>query len=130
MRLSSDLKYLLRSSHNFVLSNHIFQSLVVACGTRKVWSKVFKSLDTPQQQIKKLKELLADLGMTGRMSMEQAKAIKEKRELAQELRTSNFCCETFPPPILAGLLMLVLRGRCGVRGQSDGSNFEESEGIL
>jgi hypothetical protein len=48
---------------------------------------VFQDLDTPQQQIKKLKEILTELGMTGRMSMEQAKAIKEKRELAQELRT-------------------------------------------
>ena len=48
---------------------------------------MFQNLDTPQQQIKKLKEILTDLGMTGRMSMEQAKAIKEKRELAQELRT-------------------------------------------
>ncbi|KAF8159358.1 hypothetical protein B0H34DRAFT_400510 [Crassisporium funariophilum] len=61
------------------------KSLVLACGTRKVWSKLFETLDTPQQQIKKLKEILADLGMTGRMSLEQAKAIKEKRELAQEL---------------------------------------------
>lgn len=48
---------------------------------------MFQDLDTPQQQIKKLKEMLTELGMTGRMSMEQAKAIKEKRELAQELRT-------------------------------------------
>jgi len=52
-----------------------------------VWSKVFQGLDTPQEQIKKLKEILAELGMTGRMSMEQAKAIKERRELAQELGT-------------------------------------------
>lgn len=29
--------------------------------------------------------MLSELGMTGRMSMEQAKAIREKRELAQEL---------------------------------------------
>jgi len=61
------------------------KSLVVACGMRKVWSKVFQGLDSSQQQIKKLKEILSDLGMTGRMSLEQAKAIKEKRELAQEL---------------------------------------------
>lgn len=54
---------------------------------RKVWSKVFEGLDTPQQQIKKLREILTDLGMTGRMSMEQAKAIKEKRELEKELGT-------------------------------------------
>lgn len=53
---------------------------------RKVWSKVFQDLDTPSQQIKKLKEILADLGMSGRMSVEQAKGIKAKRELEQELR--------------------------------------------
>jgi hypothetical protein len=36
-----------------------------------------------------LKELLHELGMTGRMNIEQAKAIKAKRELAQELRWSS-----------------------------------------
>ncbi|KAF8997896.1 hypothetical protein BDQ17DRAFT_1362795 [Cyathus striatus] len=61
------------------------KSLVVACGVRKVWSKVFQGIGSPQQQIKKLREILADLGMSGRMSIEQAKAIKEKRELAKEL---------------------------------------------
>ena len=95
-----------------------------------MWSKVFIDLATPHQQIKKLKEILADLGMTGRMSMEQAKAIKEKRELARELRTFSFSCGPLPSPILTGLLMLILRGRCGVRGQSDGSDFKEPEGIL
>lgn len=52
-----------------------------------MWSKAFQGVDAPQEQIKKLKEILAELGMTGRMSMEQAKAIKQKRELAQELGT-------------------------------------------
>jgi len=61
------------------------KSLVLACGVRKVWSKVFQDLDSPNQQIKKLKEILAELGMTGRMGMDQAKTIKQKRELAQEL---------------------------------------------
>ncbi|KAF9530323.1 hypothetical protein CPB83DRAFT_174704 [Crepidotus variabilis] len=61
------------------------KGLVFACGQRKAWSKVFQGLDTSQQQIKKLKEMLTDLGMTGRMSMEQARAIKEKREFEQEL---------------------------------------------
>ena len=37
------------------------------------------------QQIRKLKEMLSELGMSGRMSLEQAKSIKAKRELAQEL---------------------------------------------
>ena len=63
------------------------KSFVLACGVRKVWSKAFQGLDTPQEQIKKLKGILVELGMTGRMSMEQAKAIKQKRELAQELGT-------------------------------------------
>jgi hypothetical protein len=35
-----------------------------------------------------LQEVLHGLGMTGRMSIEQAKAIKAKREFAQELRGS------------------------------------------
>lgn len=58
---------------------------MVACGIRKVWSKVFEGMERPSQQIKKLKEILSDLGMKGRYSLEQAKAIREKRELAQEL---------------------------------------------
>ncbi|KAK7056453.1 hypothetical protein VNI00_003008 [Paramarasmius palmivorus] len=62
------------------------KGLVNACGVRKVWAKAFKGIeDEPNKQIKMLKEMLADLGMTGRLSMEQAKEIKAKRELAQEL---------------------------------------------
>ncbi|KAL1747880.1 hypothetical protein HDZ31DRAFT_80165 [Schizophyllum fasciatum] len=63
------------------------KSFVVACGVRKVWSKVFKdaNADKPADQIRVLRKMLADLGMTGRLSLEQAKTIKEKRELAQEL---------------------------------------------
>lgn len=69
------------------------QSFVVACGVRKVWSKVFEGLDTPAQQIKKVKEILNELGMTGRSSLEKARAIREKREFAQELRKyASFCC--------------------------------------
>ena len=63
----------------------IFQSLVVACGVRKVWSKELKGLDKPSEQIRHLRQMLTDLGMSGRMSLEQAKAIKEKREFEQEL---------------------------------------------
>ncbi|KAJ7134502.1 hypothetical protein C8R44DRAFT_427027 [Mycena epipterygia] len=61
------------------------KSLVLACGVRRIWAKVFKDVDSPSQQIRMLKQILSDLGMSGRMSLEQAKAIKEKRELAQEL---------------------------------------------
>ncbi|KAI0794229.1 hypothetical protein C8Q74DRAFT_1247513 [Fomes fomentarius] len=61
------------------------KSLVVACGVRKVWSKEFKDLDKPSDHIRRLRQILNDLGMTGRMSMEQAKVIRERREFAQEL---------------------------------------------
>ena len=61
------------------------QSFVVACGVRKAWSKEFKDLDEPSLQINRLKEILSNLGMTGRMTLEQAKNIKAKREFAQEL---------------------------------------------
>ena len=52
---------------------------------RKVWAKEFKNIDSKSEQIRHLKRMLSDLGMSGRMSMEQAKAIKEKREFEQEL---------------------------------------------
>ncbi|KAJ4473353.1 hypothetical protein C8J55DRAFT_562872 [Lentinula edodes] len=62
------------------------KSLINACGVRKVWSKMFKDIsDSPSRQIALLRKMLADLGMTGRLSMDQAKSIKEKRELASEL---------------------------------------------
>ncbi|KAI0741811.1 hypothetical protein C8Q80DRAFT_1123598 [Daedaleopsis nitida] len=66
------------------------KSLVLACGVRKVWAKEFKDLERPSDQIRRLRQILADLGMTGRMSLEQAKAIKVKREFAQELGGSIF----------------------------------------
>ena len=67
-----------------------FQSIVVACGVRKVWKKEFEGLDRPSQQIKRLHSILGDLGMTPRYSMEKAKAIRDERELAQELSEYSF----------------------------------------
>ncbi|KAG6833502.1 hypothetical protein H0H87_006074 [Tephrocybe sp. NHM501043] len=61
------------------------KSFVNACGVRKPWVKIFKDTPKPTQQIAKLREILTDLGMTGRLSMEQAKRIKAERELAKEL---------------------------------------------
>ncbi|KAG7445056.1 uncharacterized protein BT62DRAFT_920811 [Guyanagaster necrorhizus] len=61
------------------------KSLVLACGVRKPWATLFEGVDRPSQQIKIIKDILTELGMKGRMSMEQAKAIREKRELEEEL---------------------------------------------
>ncbi|KAG8877299.1 hypothetical protein FRB98_006773 [Tulasnella sp. 332] len=61
------------------------QSFVVACGVRKKWAKEFEGLSKPSQQINHVKRILSDLGMTGRLSLEKAKEIREKRELAKEI---------------------------------------------
>ncbi|KAK0214833.1 hypothetical protein IW262DRAFT_1465606 [Armillaria fumosa] len=61
------------------------KSLVLACGVRKPWARLFEGVHRPSQQIKIIKDILAELGMKGRMSMEQAKTIREKREMEQEL---------------------------------------------
>jgi hypothetical protein len=41
--------------------------------------------ETDSRKIEHLKSMLSDLGMTGRMTMDRAKAIREKRELEQEI---------------------------------------------
>ncbi|KAF8645056.1 hypothetical protein AX16_008114 [Volvariella volvacea WC 439] len=91
------------------------KSLVLACGIRKVWSKVFHGLDQPSQQIKKLKEILSELGMTGRMSLEQAKAIREKRELEQEIQD----VQTFEKAVLK-------QGRSRVRVEESSDDEKQS----
>jgi len=62
-----------------------YKTLVLVCGVRKQWKKVFADCATETAQINRLKSILTDLGMKGRMSMDQAKAIRKKRELKAEL---------------------------------------------
>jgi len=61
------------------------KSLVVACGVRKQWARELAGMDTTNVQIAHIRKILSDLGMVGRMSMEQAREIRAQRELAQEL---------------------------------------------
>ncbi|KZT37917.1 hypothetical protein SISSUDRAFT_807248 [Sistotremastrum suecicum HHB10207 ss-3] len=61
------------------------KSFVLACGVRKVWAKEFKDITSTRQQIAHVKRILADLGMNGRLSLNQAKQIKEQRELMKDL---------------------------------------------
>jgi hypothetical protein len=56
----------------------------VACGVRKQWTRELNGLST-SAQIAHIRKTLNDLGMVGRMSLEQAREIRAKRELAQEL---------------------------------------------
>lgn len=48
-------------------------------------AKELADCKSESQQISHLKKILTDLGMSGRMSLEQAKVIREKRELRQEI---------------------------------------------
>jgi hypothetical protein len=61
------------------------QGWLLKCGIRKVWGKELKPYETPKAKIAHLKGLLADVGMTGRYSVDKARQIKEQRELAADL---------------------------------------------
>ena len=59
-----------------------------------MWARELKGMNE-SEQIRHLRKLLSDLGMTGRLSMEKAKQIKEQRELAKELRSYLFLLSVF-----------------------------------
>lgn len=61
------------------------QGWLVKCGVRKIWAFELKSYETPKAKIKHLKEMLTEVGMTGRYSLEKASQIKEARELAADI---------------------------------------------
>ncbi|ETW82094.1 hypothetical protein HETIRDRAFT_115641 [Heterobasidion irregulare TC 32-1] len=91
------------------------KSIVVACGARKIWSKEFSGLDKPSQQVARLRSILSDLGMIGRPSLEQAKAIKEKRELAKELAD----VQQFGQAVAAGKPFQTRFGRSRAKAEDD-----------
>lgn len=64
------------------------QSQLNKCGVRKVWAFEFKKCgaDTPKAKIARLKEMLAEVGMTGRFSEAKAREIREARELQADLQ--------------------------------------------
>ncbi|KAJ2324304.1 hypothetical protein GGI00_005368 [Coemansia sp. RSA 2681] len=57
---------------------------ITKCGLRKVWSKELAGL-SGAQQIQHLKDVLNELGMEGRPTLEKCKKIKAKRDLLAEL---------------------------------------------
>lgn len=61
------------------------QGWLAKCGIRKVWGKELKPFETSKAKINHLKQLLADVGLTGRYSNEKAAQIKEARELAADI---------------------------------------------
>ncbi|KAF8916095.1 hypothetical protein CPB85DRAFT_1559840 [Mucidula mucida] len=84
------------------------KSYVAACGVRKQWGKIFEDVESTSRQISIIKGILKDLGMDGRMSLDQAKRIREQRELADELEA----VQSFEQSAL-------VRGSRSRRGQPD-----------
>ncbi|KAL2192377.1 hypothetical protein P885DRAFT_82245 [Corynascus similis CBS 632.67] len=66
----------------------LLQSQLKKCGVNKVWAFEFKKhgIDTPKAKIRHLKQMLVDVGMTGRFSEARAREIKEMRELQADLQ--------------------------------------------
>ncbi|KAK0729621.1 hypothetical protein B0H67DRAFT_474084 [Lasiosphaeris hirsuta] len=62
------------------------QSQLVKCGVRKIWGVELKKYgDDKKARIRHLKNMLTEIGMTGRFSESRAKEIKEQRELLADL---------------------------------------------
>ena len=61
------------------------QGWLLKCGIRKIWAFELKPYETSKAKIKHLKNMLSDIGMTGRFSLEKASQIKEARELAADI---------------------------------------------
>ena len=62
------------------------QSWLLKCGVRKIWAFELKKYDNDNKaKISHLRNMLADVGMTGRFSEAKAREIKERRELEADL---------------------------------------------
>ncbi|KAL5359751.1 hypothetical protein BJX96DRAFT_149024 [Aspergillus floccosus] len=61
------------------------QGWLLKCGIRKMWWRELAPYDTPKAKIKHLKDMLKEVGMEGRYSLEKARQIREERELKADL---------------------------------------------
>ncbi|KAH9875543.1 hypothetical protein J1614_004279 [Plenodomus biglobosus] len=63
------------------------QGWLVKCGVRKVWSRdaELSKCNTAKEKIHVLHNMLKDVGMEGKFSVEKAAKIKEQREFAKDL---------------------------------------------
>ncbi|KAI2631234.1 hypothetical protein GGS21DRAFT_491863 [Xylaria nigripes] len=66
------------------------QGQLVKCGVRKIWGVELKKYSSDNKgKIRHLKDMLHDVGMTGRFSEAKAREIRERRELMGELEAVN-----------------------------------------
>ncbi|RIA95099.1 hypothetical protein C1645_506359 [Glomus cerebriforme] len=61
------------------------KSFITKCGVRKNWTKELADCNTDSSKIHKLKQILMDLGVEGRPTLEKCKKVKMKLELEAEL---------------------------------------------
>ncbi|KAJ5469661.1 hypothetical protein N7539_009279 [Penicillium diatomitis] len=61
------------------------QGWLVKCGIRKMWWRELQPYETPKAKIKHLKDMLEDVGMKGRYSLDKARQIRDERELKADL---------------------------------------------
>lgn len=61
------------------------QGWLVKCGIRKMWWRELAPYETPKAKIKHLKQMLEEVGMKGRYSVDKARQIREERELKADL---------------------------------------------
>uniref|UniRef100_A0A060TGW1 ARAD1D34078p n=1 Tax=Blastobotrys adeninivorans TaxID=409370 RepID=A0A060TGW1_BLAAD len=59
------------------------KSQLAQCGIRKQWNKVLGPMGTDSERVDYLKQLLADVGITGRFSAKKAQQVRERRELEE-----------------------------------------------
>ncbi|KAF1817904.1 uncharacterized protein K489DRAFT_385393 [Dissoconium aciculare CBS 342.82] len=65
------------------------QSQLAQCGHRKQWHRELAPFATSNEKVRHLKSLLADIGIKGRFSADKARAIKEARELEEEIQAAR-----------------------------------------
>lgn len=71
------------------------KTYVFKCGVRKNWKKELEGL-SEKQSIARVRQILEDLGMDGRPSLEKCKKIKDKREYEEEMRSLGLRDERKP----------------------------------
>jgi hypothetical protein len=65
------------------------QSQLSQCGYRKQWHRELATYTSSSDKIRHLKSLLSDMGIKGRFSADKARAIKEARELKEEIEAAR-----------------------------------------
>jgi hypothetical protein len=61
------------------------QGWLLKCGIRKLWHRELAPYKTSKEKVAHLKQMLKDVGMVGRYSLDKARKIKDRRELELDL---------------------------------------------